>query len=386
MVVCPHGSAANNSALGVVEMSGTYLNSVLPGGLQWFDSYLWLIPPFTIDVPTFCAAEPPSLPVLDAGDILSIVTGGRLGTFLVGLSKARQFLEYYAWYSLCHCLVDATPPPPAPQSPPSGIPVVNPPGAGTGTVNCASQVSAQQSVPSSTFVNQAAFALPLGAQTLDITMQNIVFGATPGGMQWAYRFLDTSGNSLVGSPTLAPVASGVTRTDTVTILPNASRFEASVTAGAVTQTNKAQTSVVVNCNPSPTPVVNPIDPEASGLLHQILNLVTLIQRQIVPFAYVSGAVHAGLSGSGNLEVQGLVGARVDLTTVPGALGREGALPEEIFEAGFLTWGTDDGYPQSETIRHTPYVSLPPRASVFVDLAYDLHPGVVATITELVREP
>jgi hypothetical protein len=121
-------------------------------------------------------------------------------------------------------------------------------------------------------------------------------------------------------------------------------------------------------------------------IDQILGLVTLIQRQSVPFAYVPGTVHTGLSGAGTLSVQGLIGAKVAFTTLPSELGRVGTSPVELFDAGFITWGTADGYAQSEHLEHSPQLSLPARCSAFTSLAYDLHPGVVVTITELVREP
>jgi len=61
-------------------------------------------------------------------------------------------------------------------------------------------------------------------------------------------------------------------------------------------------------------------------------------------------------------------------------------PDEHFDLGFLTFGTPDGYPTSIRIDHNPQLALPARCGAYTDLAYTLHPGVVATITELRREP
>lgn len=114
--------------------------------------------------------------------------------------------------------------------------------------------------------------------------------------------------------------------------------------------------------------------------------MTLIQRQNAPFGYIAAAVHATLSGAGSFAIQGLLGVKVDITTLPSSYGLSGTSPTEHFELGWITFGTADGYPQSIRVDHDPTVALPPRCGLFTELAYDLAPGVVATITELLREP
>lgn len=129
-------------------------------------------------------------------------------------------------------------------------------------------------------------------------------------------------------------------------------------------------------------------PDETGLayLDQILKAVTLIQRQAVPFGYVASTAHAGLSGAGTLDISGLLGASVTVTTIPGQYGRGGSSPVEYFDMGFVTFGTPDGYPSSYRVERSSNVFLPSRCGAYTTLAYDLPPGVVATITELVREP
>jgi hypothetical protein len=115
-------------------------------------------------------------------------------------------------------------------------------------------------------------------------------------------------------------------------------------------------------------------------------MVTLIQRQIVPFAYVTGTSHAGLTGTGSFGISGLLGVKVALTSDPTSLGVRAGTPAELFDRGFVTLGTPDGYPSDYRLEHNPTIILPPRCSAFTTLGYTLHPGVTATITELVREP
>jgi len=142
------------------------------------------------------------------------------------------------------------------------------------------------------------------------------------------------------------------------------------------------------CNSQPGGLQSPCcppDPALERRLDVILSYVQLLQRQLAPFAYVAGAVHAGLTGQGTLSISGLIGAKVVTTVRPGSLGEAGTTPTEYFDVGFITFGTPDGYPHSYRLEHDPYIVFPSRCSAFTELAYDLHPGVTVTITELVRE-
>jgi hypothetical protein len=131
----------------------------------------------------------------------------------------------------------------------------------------------------------------------------------------------------------------------------------------------------------------------TALLEQILTgvqravaQITLVQRQAVPFDYVTSTTHTGLSGAGAISISGLLGIKINLTTLPLSYGVEGTSPPLHFDLGFVTFGTVDGFGQAVRVDRNPQVILPPRCSAFTDLDYDLAPGVVATITELVRAP
>lgn len=130
----------------------------------------------------------------------------------------------------------------------------------------------------------------------------------------------------------------------------------------------------------------PPDVTAQSYLDLILQTVTLIQRQAVPFAYVVGTQHVGLTGAGTIAISGLLGASVELTTIPTRLGEAGSSPTEIFDAGWVTFGTPDGFPSSYRLGKQHNVFLPSRCSAYTELDYDLPTGVVVTISELVREP
>ena len=130
----------------------------------------------------------------------------------------------------------------------------------------------------------------------------------------------------------------------------------------------------------------PPDTSTQAYLDVITRQLNLIQRQLVPFAYIASTAHAGLSGAGTFAIQGLLGVKVNVTTIPTPIGREGTSPTEYFDMGFLTFGTPDGYDHSVRLERSQQIILPARCSAFTTFAYDLHPGVVVTVTELVREP
>jgi hypothetical protein len=112
--------------------------------------------------------------------------------------------------------------------------------------------------------------------------------------------------------------------------------------------------------------------------------VQLIQRQKVPFGYLAGTSHVGLSGQGDFAVQGILGLAVSATTVPGSTGLESGDPEAHFGLGWITTGTAAGWRRSVALRHTPqWVDVEPDDTL---VGYSLAPLVVVDIVEQLREP
>jgi len=137
----------------------------------------------------------------------------------------------------------------------------------------------------------------------------------------------------------------------------------------------------------PTGGCCPPDPAVGILVGQVLELATLIQRQAVPFAYVPGDAHVGISGTGELAVQGLIGARVVVTdTLGGTIGSDEGNPDFQWGLGWINWGTVDGYLARERLESNTTLSLPWACGAYTRLAYSLAPGVEVTIVELEREP
>jgi hypothetical protein len=123
----------------------------------------------------------------------------------------------------------------------------------------------------------------------------------------------------------------------------------------------------------------------AGQIGVLRSDVSLIQRQHVPFAYVPGTLHTGLSGSGTFTVQGILGLAVDSTAKPAYLSSDMAPVASWFKLGEISWGTADGWTARRVVTHDPHLFLEIGADV-TTCAYLFEPGVTANIRELIREP
>jgi len=123
-----------------------------------------------------------------------------------------------------------------------------------------------------------------------------------------------------------------------------------------------------------------------ALLQSVKAAVDLIQKQSTPFAYVPGATHTGLSGDGEISVSGLLGMQAEVTTLPDSVGREDGSPIKLFDVGYITFGSGDGWEDSRRLDKSLRLVFPPYGGLYTKIGYSLRPGVVISITELEREP
>ena len=244
-------------------------------------------------------------------------------------------------------------------------------------------------------VDNAWAALPAGGTALRMTVNESTTDPVTTGITMTQRFRSASNTALTANNRgvydggFAPTGTG--KVFTFTVPSGAVRWAVGVinaSGAAIPHTVNFSVEFLCGTTTGDTPAAPccPPDPAIAAMIQQIWEQVNLIQRQAVPFAYIPGTVHAGLSGNGTIGISGLLGAKVDVTTLPASYGRAASLPVEYFGLGFITFGTADGYPSSYKLEHDPQLMLPARCSAYTDLSYDLAPGVVATITELVREP
>lgn len=372
-----------------VPAIGALLNNV---PTPWAVPFAALLGLANYELTTFCTIDPPTLPTLVASDFIDLLTLVDPVAHGVAQRKLQDFVSYYAWFQYCQCDTQPTPLPTAPQAQPTGMPAINPPGGGG---------SYPVGEPCSTFVDSGTNMEPRGGSlftpigdissliisvsTAAITLAGShtfrvfveFYNATPTLLGTA-RWIITSTGILNNTPFAVPAGTTQYRIGTFT-------------SGGDTANTPWTAQWDFYCGSAPgtgpggvgTPCI--ADPFTTLMLQQILQLVTLIQRNNAPFAYVAGASHSGLSGSGTLTIPSCIGILITMTTIPGFVGEEAGAPTEYFEAGWFSWGNAAGYTAREWISHSPQLSFPAEAAQYTRLGYTLNPGVVATIQELYAE-
>jgi hypothetical protein len=343
----------------------------------------------TYELATFCPGGPPAQPTFTVADVAALLTPITSPDYIAAAAKFRDFLGAVFWPVFCECS-GGTSVAPAPSTYPSGGPQVQPSGSGAPTP-CLS-LSHLTFTGSLTTPNDIVSMLAVHGkpQLLHAHIDTTTAGSGPFStltLQFSYT-PQQFGTRVNFGAVRTIVANQVY--DFYEQLPVVDAYSTQITATWVSGTNGTSTFTTLEnfCNGGPfaaTPCCPP-DNALQAQLDQILSMITLIQRQAVPFAYVPGTVHTGLSGNGTISINGLIGAKVDVTTLPSRFGLRGASPVEYFNLGFITFGTADGFPSSYTLDHDPMLLLPARCSAYTELDYDLSPGLVVTITELLREP
>lgn len=389
--VCGGGTSAPKvAAAAVVDYSAGLLAAI-------FAAYdlAWLIPiiPFVglapLTLSTFCGSDPPAVPTFTSAETNAVLKLQFGPDFDSGLAKLKDLVLNVIWYDACHCtsgaLVPLTPP-----AMPVGTPVFQPPVPPTNTP-C-------DSVPQRTvtsFVGPSPGLLTSKPITYVVfRWTNTILGGAGGTYQVNLGQWFSQANP---GPTLTFLAQtqyfispGESQKQVVKVAAGTNFVRPDVTFSSGSGTSTIQYSIDGYCGDAPPGAIEtpccPPDLATQASLDLILKMVTLIQRQSVPFAYLASTAHAGISGTGSIAIQGLLGVKVEVTTLPASLGVSGTSPAEHFDLGFITFGTTDGYPHSIRLEHQVQLMLPARCSVFTTLAYDLHPGVQVTITELLREP
>lgn len=360
----------------------------------WLFDFASYLHPQNIDPATFCATDPPADPGMTATDFVNLLQFAAPALQLQAEFKLAQLFRRYIWYAICECDSGTQPTPPPAPTPPSGLPVVNPPGVGPSypTGQPCLQGTTRQHVTNANFYTEGNRPIPTGASRCDAQFSFSQSVTTVGFYTVAITFRNSGGSS-VGGCSQSVSTTGITTNTPFTVPSTAVTYEVNAGGGGgwTPADMTWQIDWQIYCGTTPDSPVGPIpqpcppDPISLGLLNQILELVTLIQRQQVPFSYVDGTVHSGLTGSGHVDVQGLIGARLLLTDFGSNTGSIDGDPDTFSNAGWINWSNPDGAMRREFITCSPMVTLPPLAGQFTQIGYTLEPGVELQITELVRE-
>lgn len=383
-----------------IYVDQAYIQSILPSGLAWAYPYLPFMHGLEIGDPaSFCAVDPPTWTVPTASQIMDFLTGGDYFNVNLVNNFLQDVTRAYLWYGLCQCTTVATPAPPAAPTAPAGAPLVNPAGTVLSQQTACLTINLDAHLLSITdplYVNYVSAFTPLPAGCTSVTAvgsynpTDTFYPTAPHYCTADIYWFNAAGTNLSHSQMIG-IAPG-DQTSTATPPVGATQFQTILWNRGQLVPADIQCQLRFFCGtPGATGtgynpcVACPPDPILMARLNQLSVTMDLIQRQLSPFAYVSGAAHHSLTGSGTLSVQGILGALLNVSGLSD-YGVDYGTPDTYFDVGTLRFGTPDGYGSEIRIDTDSQVVLPPAAGLFTVIAYDLNPGVTMTLTELVREP
>jgi hypothetical protein len=125
--------------------------------------------------------------------------------------------------------------------------------------------------------------------------------------------------------------------------------------------------------------------QMSERLDWMRSTIDLLQRRLLPFAWILGTAHTGLTGTGVISVQDVLGAVVSMT-VPGGWGSTAETPRRLIPSAGSLQGSD-GTSYSDNFQlHYEHELIFFGQSWATGIRYNFRPGVTVTLTPLLPEP
>lgn len=389
MPICAGGSQAKSTTPLWLVVGTVALEFLITRRFPWLGPFLTFLSPFAFDTSGFCASEPPDFPELTPADLAGIFSG-QSGP------KLAQLAQHVLWWEFCECIGGGTPAAPV-VNPPADLPVIQPAPYAACAEEHGEHVDVNQWGQFDTIGTAAVHKMtPAGATALRLTVTIVAQGTGSGSTRDSTASLihfDAAGTQLAPSQgvLVAVTDPGMTASLDYAVPPTSASYyvytQCQPGGGPCPAGRHVAADVRFFCGGEPNrlqPECCPPDPRLTAALERIEHLVTLVQRQAVPFAYVPQGETAGLSGNGELQVDGLIAVTVLLTTLPPYYGMAEGSPDAIFDVGWLSLGTADGFEAPRPIRTSP-MFLRVGAEV-TKIGYSFSPGIVATIKRHVREP
>jgi hypothetical protein len=398
-------------SIGIAQLAALLNNVPTPVAFA-LAGYLGLI---SYDLSTFCTIDPPPMPIITAGDWVAALTISDPVAHFTAIDKFVSMFSNLLWPTFCECTSGPQPPTPALPTPPTNLPTVEPPALPTGPI----------SGPCWDFTSTFSFVGTSSANTI----------ATD-------KFVPVTGTPIIGAlsivgistTTAYPIPSGMSNlhgtanaiTDLhVSVEIDVYYFQSNGTfiatqmwygdhdnqrnvsltppAGAAYwlwaigttrdgQNVTFESEVIFNCGGTSQPTLTtaccPPDPSQTAMLQELLALVrSLFEGAPVPLtSYADSTAHTGLSGNGTVTIGGnVLAVRVDITVDPTTLSLTPGDPSYLPSRGFIVPVVNSAPIRGDVqLVYNPQMYLLPQLTEQV--GYSLHPGVVATITELVRGP
>ena len=393
-VICSGGaSEPQPGAADDIILTAAVISSVLAPELAWLDPFISAaVGIVTLHLPTFCAVDPPADPGVNAADLLGLITLGPGPLTAGAVDKVVQLIERNAWYAFCQCSTMTTPARPTQPSAPAGIPAINPAPTGyPATTPCATWNSTPVVLFEGTGHNGGGLSFS-GLQVTSVTVEYCNIEDTAPGPRLAielteFNSIDAS-TIITTSPYVDTGECGVAsfhldaRT-TGLIVSFVTEFTGG--GGSATWTDTVKYWCVGQTPYGSQSPCCPPDPTLAQKLDSILQLLTLMQRQAVPFAYITGSVHSGLTGTGSVSVSSILGIRASLT-VPASMSLIDGTPEVHLRPGRVNFGTGDGHRDRHELVLGEQLIFPQVAALWTTVGYTLADGVTLEIEELLREP
>jgi len=398
------GGGTSSPKAGVAEAivygAGAIATLLEKRGNIWAAALAPLLGVLSYDAITLCSSDPPAIPTFSAADANAVLKLNDFNAFTAAVSKFSDLIANNLWFDICQCNAGAQPAPTAPVAPPAGLPntttIVGYGGpvlacdhfAGltchpTDTLDCSIIGTRCSSGPCN------PHPIPAGATSLTVTGTVIPGGGTHGPENFDLWWYDSPTHESSGVNVVVTVPSGSTASGSIAVPAGTYGYVLLGSRPTFPAPSDSVTAVVdAFCGGSGGTLTSPCCPAdqfSTGMLTQILQMVTLLQRQISPFAYISSTAHSGLTGHGSFSVQGLIGVAIALTAIPSSAGAEVGTPTAIFDAGRIDVGTADGYRETQQIESAAQLWFPQSMGAMTLVSYSLNAGVTATITELVRE-
>jgi hypothetical protein len=399
VALCTGGTGVpNTGSAAVVDFAtaalGVYLSQY---GASWALRAIPFVSLAPITLSAFCATDPPAIPTFTSAEASSMLEVKLDADFFSGISKLGDLITHLLWYQNCHCSTGTPVALPAAPAPPSGTPILQPLPVTSGPC-----VSAGPFGPTSVTGTTPTLTAALNFARGDVTLVRY-FGTDAAGSgsphitasfggTWARDHPNSDTGIVLPDCTWASGASFDCRFDVPATIPGISTAPTGIygrTHASGSAVELVTFTVEYYCGGA-LPGVGaspccPPDPATQSSLDAILAMVTLIQRQHVPFASIHGAAHTGLSGTGQFAVSGILGLAVTATTIPPRAGVIFGSPDERFGIGWVNVGTADGWGPRQFITSSPFIWEPIGADVTL-VGYSIPPDVTVTIAELVREP
>lgn len=387
-------------------------------GLTWLAEVFGFVGGLSFNLTDICNVDPPADPGLTAADIYCALNPFfNVCDQASALAKLTNLLVRFAWFQWCECVGASTPAAPTVPSAPSGTPTINPVtiignqtstqcfdsgtslpiGPVTAAVNYGTWQLPGIPVPYTQYfsggIDQPASPLPnptpLSAQfTLHVNNEGAHAGT------YSLDIIDvtttTFGTIAAGQINLAAVNS-TTTTAIFALSPNTVALAWQMSPGNVgTQTNTFTLDVKFFCNGNAIGGNNtlgccPPDPNLMAAIADIQQLVTFVQRYLVPFAFVSGTSHAGLTGTSNVGVAQLIGLLVTVTAYPANPRTSPGNPTYYFDLGWISLSETGGMILEHRVSQLEFYWFPKEAQLADHVNWFLNPGVTITIQELYAE-